>query len=54
MYVARTCLRHAQETLDTLRQAMKNTGIMCAVMLDTKVGKTPKPAVLLPMELSAA
>ena len=27
----------AQETLDTLRQAMKNTGIMCAVMLDTKV-----------------
>ena len=29
-----------QETLDALRQAMKNTGIMCAVMLDTKVRRT--------------
>ncbi len=26
-----------QETLDTLRIAMRNTRIMCAVMLDTKV-----------------
>jgi len=26
-----------QDTLDALRQAMKHTGIMCAVMLDTKV-----------------
>ena len=26
-----------QETLDTLRQAMRNTRILCAVMLDTKV-----------------
>jgi hypothetical protein len=26
-----------QETLDTLRKAMANTRIMCAVMLDTKV-----------------
>ena len=26
-----------QETLDNLRTAMKNTRIMCAVMLDTKV-----------------
>jgi hypothetical protein len=27
-----------QETLDNLRKAMENTKIMCAVMLDTKVG----------------
>ncbi|KAL2461731.1 protein tyrosine kinase family protein [Abeliophyllum distichum] len=26
-----------EETLDNLRQAMENTGILCAVMLDTKV-----------------
>ena len=26
-----------QETLDTLRIAMRNTHILCAVMLDTKV-----------------
>ena len=26
-----------QETLDALRQAMRNTRILCAVMLDTKV-----------------
>lgn len=26
-----------QETLDNLRKAMRNTRIMCAVMLDTKV-----------------
>jgi len=29
-----------QDTLDALRQAMKHTGIMCAVMLDTKVRRT--------------
>ena len=28
-----------QETLDALRQAMRNTRILCAVMLDTKVLK---------------
>jgi hypothetical protein len=27
-----------QETLNALRKAMENTKIMCAVMLDTKVG----------------
>lgn len=27
-----------QGTLDNLRQAMRETRIMCAVMLDTKVG----------------
>ncbi len=30
-----------QETLDALRQAMINTRIMCAVMLDTKVRALP-------------
>jgi len=32
-----TCACLPQETLDTLRKAMRNTCIMCAVMLDTKV-----------------
>eukprot|EP00884_Botryococcus_braunii_P001900 jgi/Botrbrau1/11710/Bobra.0195s0039.1 len=41
MSVARFNFSHGshdyhQETLDRLRQASKNTGIMCAVMLDTK------------------
>ena len=31
------CACLPQETLDTLRVAMRNTRIMCAVMLDTKV-----------------
>lgn len=42
MNVARFNFSHGsheyhQETLDNLRQAMENTGILCAVMLDTKV-----------------
>jgi pyruvate kinase len=42
MNVARFNFSHGtheyhQETLDALRQAMHNTGILCAVMLDTKV-----------------
>lgn len=42
MNVARFNFSHGshdyhQETLDNLRQAMVNTGILCAVMLDTKV-----------------
>lgn len=42
MNVARFNFSHGthayhQETLDNLRTAMDNTGIMCAVMLDTKV-----------------
>jgi pyruvate kinase len=41
MNVARFNFSHGtheyhQETLDSLRQAMHNTGIICAVMLDTK------------------
>jgi hypothetical protein len=28
----------AQDSLNNLRQAMQNTRIMCATMLDTKVG----------------
>lgn len=34
---ATTTLCSSQETLNNLRQAMRNTKIMCAVMLDTKV-----------------
>ena len=30
-----------QETLDNLHTAMQNTELMCAVMLDTKVGSEP-------------
>lgn len=42
MNVARFNFSHGthayhQETLDNLRIAMNNTGILCAVMLDTKV-----------------
>jgi pyruvate kinase len=42
MNVARFNFSHGtheyhQETLDNLRQAMHNTGVLCAVMLDTKV-----------------
>lgn len=42
MNVARFNFSHGsheyhQETLDNLRVAMRNTGILCAVMLDTKV-----------------
>lgn len=42
MNVARFNFSHGsheyhQETLDNLRAAMQNTGILCAVMLDTKV-----------------
>jgi pyruvate kinase len=42
MNVARFNFSHGsheyhQETLDNLRQAMSNTQIMCAVLLDTKV-----------------
>jgi pyruvate kinase len=42
MNVARFNFSHGthpyhQETLDNLRTAMNNTGILCAVMLDTKV-----------------
>ncbi|KAL2500044.1 Pyruvate kinase family protein [Abeliophyllum distichum] len=41
MNVARFNFSHGsheyhQETLDNLHQAMENTGILCAVMLDTK------------------
>ena len=43
MNVARFNFSHGSheyhhETLDNLRIAIKNTGILCAVMLDTKVG----------------
>jgi hypothetical protein len=46
MNVARFNFSHGthqyhQETLDSLRQAMHNTGILCAVMLDTKVSSPP-------------
>jgi hypothetical protein len=42
MNVARFNFSHGthtyhQQTLDSLRTAMNNTGILCAVMLDTKV-----------------
>lgn len=46
MNVARFNFSHGsheyhQETLDNLRAAMDNTGILCAVMLDTKVSLSP-------------
>jgi pyruvate kinase len=46
MNVARFNFSHGsheyhQETLDNLRAAMENTGILCAVMLDTKVRLVP-------------
>lgn len=46
MNVARFNFSHGshayhQETLDNLRAAMENTGILCAVMLDTKVPPFP-------------
>lgn len=46
MNVARFNFSHGsheyhQETLDNLRQAMANTQIMCAVLLDTKVRPNP-------------
>ena len=46
MNVARFNFSHGsheyhQETLDNLRSAMDNTGILCAVMLDTKVSLSP-------------
>lgn len=45
MNVARFNFSHGshdyhQETLDNLRKAMENTGILCAVMLDTKVSSS--------------
>lgn len=45
MNVARFNFSHGthayhQETLDNLRIAMRNTGILCAVMLDTKVSSS--------------
>jgi pyruvate kinase len=49
MNVARFNFSHGtheyhQETLDALRQAMHSTGILCAVMLDTKVRSPPTPS----------
>lgn len=46
MNVARFNFSHGsheyhQETLDNLRAAMESTGILCAVMLDTKVRSLP-------------
>lgn len=53
MNVARFNFSHGsheyhQETLDNLRAAMENTGILCAVMLDTKV---PLSISVLPLPL---
>lgn len=47
MNVARFNFSHGtheyhQETLDNLKIAMHNTGILCAVMLDTKVNEKAK------------
>ena len=51
MCVARFNFSHGsheyhQETLDNLRAAMELTGILCAVMLDTKVRAFPAPRAL--------
>jgi hypothetical protein len=51
MSVARFNFSHGsheyhQETLDNLRAAMDRTGILCAVMLDTKVNRPPLPLSL--------
>lgn len=48
MNVARFNFSHGthdyhQETLNNLKTAMHNTGILCAVMLDTKVPPSPLP-----------
>jgi pyruvate kinase len=60
MNVARFNFSHGtheyhQETLDALRQAMHNTGILCAVMLDTKVhppSRSPTLWLVLPTFVS--
>jgi len=59
MCVARFNFSHGsheyhQETLDNLRAAMDRTGILCAVMLDTKVRHPPPPGALPPFSISAA
>jgi hypothetical protein len=43
-HLYRSPLSPPQETLDNLRQAMTNTRIMCAVMLDTKARARPLAA----------
>ena len=48
MNVARFNFSHGshdyhQETLDNLKTAMENTGVLCAVMLDTKVTHLSRP-----------
>ena len=48
MNVARFNFSHGshdyhQETLDNLKTAMENTGVLCAVMLDTKVTHLYRP-----------
>ena len=48
MNVARFNFSHGshdyhQETLDNLKTAMENTGVLCAVMLDTKVTHFSRP-----------
>ena len=58
MCVARFNFSHGsheyhQETLDNLHAAMERTGILCAVMLDTKV-RPPHPTPLPPFSISAA
>ena len=42
-----------QETLDNLRKAMRNTRIMCAVMLDTKVRPQPACSAFLLLDTSS-
>jgi pyruvate kinase len=51
MCVARFNFSHGsheyhQETLDNLRKAMDLTGVICAVMLDTKVRQLPSSSLL--------